>query len=66
MNAEGIRRSADICMNRSEFEEMFEHRHYRAMRRKFNAENAFPEIFDKVIPEKWIREKIDGLCDETS
>ncbi len=56
---------ADMCMTRNEFEQMFEHRHYRAMRRKFNAENAFPEVYQKVVPEKWIREEIDELCDET-
>ncbi len=55
---------ADICMTRGEFEQMFEHRHYRAMRRKFNAENAFPEVYHKVIPEKWIRREIDELCNE--
>ncbi len=55
---------ADICMKRSEFEEMFEHRNYRAMRRKYKAENAFPEVYDKVIPEKWIRDQIEDLCAE--
>ena len=34
---------ADICMTRAEFEEMFEHRLYRDMRRKYAAENASPK-----------------------
>ena len=49
---------ADICMTRAEFEEMFEHRLYRDMRRKYAAENAFPEVYDKVVPESWLNEGI--------
>ncbi|MEM6725068.1 MAG: FAD-binding oxidoreductase, partial [Bacteroidota bacterium] len=45
---------ADIFMNRAEFEQMFEHRLYRQVRKKYQAEQAFPEIYDKVIPEKWL------------
>ena len=45
---------ADICMTRAEFEQMFEHRLYRDMRSKYAAENAFPEVYDKVIPESWL------------
>ena len=56
---------ADICMNRSEFEQMFEHRHYRAMRRRYHAEQAFPEVYEKVIPEQWIRQEMDELRNET-
>ncbi len=52
---------ADICMTRDEFEQMFEHSNYRVMRKKFNAEDAFPEVYEKVIPEKWIRDEIVGL-----
>ncbi len=47
---------ADIFMTRAEFEHMFEHRLYREMRRKYAAENAFPEVYDKVIPESWLNE----------
>ena len=56
---------ADICMTRGEFEQMFEHRLYRAMRRRHGAENAFPEVYDKVIPERWLRERIEGSGDQT-
>ena len=45
---------ADICMTRNEFEQMFEHRHYRAMRGKFKADGAFPEVYEKVRPESWL------------
>ncbi len=46
---------ADIFMTRDEFEQMFEHQPYREMRRKYSAEKAFPEVYDKVIPESWLR-----------
>ncbi len=49
---------ADICMTRTEFEEMFEHRLYREMRRKYAAENTFPEVYDKIVPEDWLRESV--------
>jgi len=45
---------ADIFMKRKEFEAMFSHELYRAMRHKYNAEGSFPEVYDKVIPEKWL------------
>ena len=45
---------ADIFMTKQEFETMFNHTHYRAMRKKYRAENAFPEVYDKVIPEFWL------------
>jgi hypothetical protein len=35
-------------MNRTEFEEMFDHRLYRRMREKLGAVDAFPEVWDKV------------------
>ncbi len=44
----------DIYMTRTEFEHMFEHRLYRNMRNKYAVENAFPEVYDKVIPESWL------------
>ena len=50
---------ADICMTRSEFEDMFEHRHYRAMRDKYRAAGAFPEVYDKVLPEEWLIDLTD-------
>ena len=45
---------ADISMTRDEFERMFEHRLYREMRSRYAAEKAFPEVYDKVIPESWL------------
>jgi delta24-sterol reductase len=45
---------ADIFMTREEFEQMFSHRLYREMREKYNADGSFPEVYDKVIPEKWL------------
>ncbi len=46
---------ADMSMTRAEFERMFEHRLYRDMRSKYAAERAFPEVYDKVIPESWLK-----------
>lgn len=42
---------ADIFMNRAEFEEMFDHCIYRDLRKKYRAEDAFPEVWDKVKPQ---------------
>jgi delta24-sterol reductase len=39
---------ADIFMTRDEFEEMFDHTHYRKMRAQYGADGAFPEVWDKV------------------
>lgn len=39
---------ADMLLTRSEFEEMFDHTLYRQMRKKYQAEGAFPEVYDKV------------------
>ena len=47
---------ADIHMTRAEFERMFEHQLYRDVRRNYGAEHAFPEVYDKVTPEGWLRE----------
>ena len=49
---------ADICMTRAEFEQMFEHRLYRAMRSKYKAGSALPEVYDKVTPESWLSKEI--------
>jgi delta24-sterol reductase len=38
----------DVWMNRTQFEEMFDHRLYRRMREKLGAVGAFPEVWDKV------------------
>lgn len=45
---------ADIFMTRIEFEEMFDHNLYRSVREQYHASRAFPEVYDKVIPEKWL------------
>ena len=45
---------ADIFMSRDEFEQMFDHRLYREVRKRYGADKAFPEVYDKVIPEKWL------------
>jgi len=49
---------ADICMTREEFEQMFEHRLYREMRRKHAAESALPEVYEKVLLESWLTERM--------
>lgn len=45
---------ADILMTKAEFEEMFNHELYRKVRSKYKADKAFPEVYEKVIPEKWL------------
>ncbi|XP_068620513.1 delta(24)-sterol reductase-like [Battus philenor] len=42
---------ADIFMTRKEFEEMFDLKLYEVVRKKYNAEGAFPHLYDKVKPE---------------
>jgi len=39
---------ADIFLSKDEFEEMVDHTLYREMRKKYKAEKAFPEVYDKV------------------
>jgi delta24-sterol reductase len=39
---------ADCFMSRAEFEQMFDHTLYRECRRKYHAEGAFPEVYDKI------------------
>jgi Delta24-sterol reductase len=39
---------ADSYMSREEFEAMFDHGAYRAVRQRFHCEKAFPEVYDKV------------------
>jgi delta24-sterol reductase len=48
----------DVWMNRTQFEEMFDHRLYRRMREKLGAVGAFPEVWDKVrLQPKWRTDK---------
>lgn len=42
----------DLFHTRDEFRSMFNHDLYDRMRAKYNALGAFPEVFDKVKPEK--------------
>lgn len=42
---------ADIFMSREEFGQMFDLTAYEIVRRKYNAEGAFPHLYDKVKPE---------------
>lgn len=42
---------ADIFMTREEFEEMFDLTLYEVVRKKYDAEGAFPHLYDKVKPE---------------
>jgi delta24-sterol reductase len=43
---------ADIFMTRDEFEATFDHALYRRVRRRVGAEGAFPEVWDKVKPQR--------------
>ncbi|MDX2429963.1 MAG: hypothetical protein QNK35_03455, partial [Bacteroides sp.] len=45
---------ADTFMTREEFREMFDHTLYDKVRRKYKAEGAFPEVYDKIKPEDWL------------
>ncbi|KAK9878571.1 hypothetical protein WA026_022641 [Henosepilachna vigintioctopunctata] len=42
---------ADIFMTKEELEEMFDLKLYDEVRRKYDAEGAFPHLYDKVKPE---------------
>lgn len=39
---------ADIYQTREEFEQMYPHEAYRALREKYGAVSAFPEVYDKI------------------
>lgn len=39
---------ADSHLTREEFREMFDHENYDKLRKQYNCEKAFPEIYDKV------------------
>lgn len=41
-------------MSREEFREMFNHELYDRMRAKYDAVGAFPEVYDKIKPEKGV------------
>jgi len=42
---------ADLFMTKDEFEQMFDHTCYRKLRNKYDACDAFPEVWDKVKPQ---------------
>ncbi len=42
---------ADTFMTREEFERMFDLTLYREVRKKYGAEGAFPDLYDKIKPE---------------
>lgn len=50
---------ADTYMTREEFRAMFDHSLYDQMRAKYQAEEAFPEIYDKVskAARLWFKER---------
>lgn len=39
---------ADSYMSRDEFRKMFDHRHYDAMKAKYDPDGGFPEVYEKV------------------
>ena len=41
----------DVFSTEEEFEEMFDHTLWREMRKKYEADGAFPTIYEKVKPE---------------
>ena len=45
---------ADIFMTRKEFENMFNLSLYNKVRTDYGAAKFFPDIYTKVIPERWL------------
>jgi hypothetical protein len=41
-------------MSRAEFKHMLNHTVYDKVRKKYHADTAFPEVYDKVVPETWL------------
>lgn len=54
---------ADIFMTKKEFETMFPHSLYRKVRADYGADKIFPEVYEKVIPEKWLA-NLDELAEK--
>ena len=42
---------ADTFLSRGELREMFDHTLYDQVRAKYNADGAFPELYEKIKPE---------------
>ena len=51
---------ADTYRTRAEFRAMFDHTHYDAMRERYGALEAFPEVFDKVKKRGFSLEKYEA------
>jgi delta24-sterol reductase len=60
----------DVCSTADEFEEMFDHTLWREMREKYDANGAFPTIYQKVKPEtdplRFLAEEESWSSDVTS
>jgi delta24-sterol reductase len=60
----------DVCSTEDEFEEMFDHTLWREMREKYDANGAFPTIYQKVKPEtdplRFLAEEESWSSDVTS
>jgi len=54
---------ADIFMTQSEFEKMFNLDLYNKVRKEYGADKVFPDIYTKVIPERWLVD-LDKLAEK--
>jgi delta24-sterol reductase len=54
---------ADIFMTRKEFEHMFNLNLYKKVRKDYGADKVFPDIYTKVIPERWLVD-LDKLAEK--
>ena len=54
---------ADIFMTRKEFEGMFNLQLYNKVRKDYGADKVFPDIYTKVIPERWLVD-LDKLAEK--
>ena len=54
----------DIMCTRKEFRMMYDHEMYDRVRERLDAVDAFPEVYDKVKPEKGIVDLSDEIAAE--
>ena len=54
----------DLMCTRNEFREMYDHEMYDRVRERMGAVSAFPEVYDKVKPEKGIVDLSDVVAAE--
>ena len=54
----------DIMCTRKEFRMMYDHEMYDRVRERLDAVDAFPEVYDKVKPEKGIVDLADEVAAE--